>query len=60
MKRAATDSLDEQVRRFEDAVHELLEEGHSVLDVSGLLRAAAERAGVELERVHPTMHATLH
>jgi hypothetical protein len=55
MTTRTSDTTDDEVRRFEAAVHELIDEGYSVLDVQGLLRAAAERAGIELERVHPTM-----
>lgn len=46
----------ENVRRFEAAVHELIDEGYPILDFYGLLRAAAARAGVDLEEVHPTRH----
>ncbi len=51
-----SDAQSENVRRFEQAVHELIDEGHSILDFHGLLRAAADRAGVELDEVHPTRH----
>lgn len=50
------DAIDEEVRRFEQAVHDLLDEGHSIVDYRGLLEAAAARAGVELQEVHPTVH----
>jgi hypothetical protein len=46
----------EKVRRFEEAVHQLIDEGHSLFDYRGLLEAAAERAGVDLQEVHPTLH----
>jgi len=40
----------------EDAVHELIDEGYSLFDYRGLLEKAAERAGVDLQEVHPTRH----
>ena len=49
-------SKTEQVERFEQAVHDLIDEGFSILDYYGLLHAAAKRAGVDLQEVHPTSH----
>jgi hypothetical protein len=52
----SSETMDEKVRRFENAVRELIEEGHSLFDYRGLLEKAAERAGVDLQEVHPTRH----
>lgn len=51
-----SDPLDEKVRRFGDTVHDLIDEGYSLFDFQGLLEAAADRAGVDLQEVHPTLH----
>ena len=50
------DPTDDPVRRFEDALCELLDEGHSILNFDDLLQAAAERAGVDLQDIDPTSH----
>jgi hypothetical protein len=54
--RRPNDTLENKVRRFEQALHELIDEGHSILNYRGLLEAAAKRAGVEIQEVHPTVH----
>lgn len=48
----------ERVRRFEQAVQDLIGEGYSILDIDGLLAAAAKRAGVILEEVHPPIRSS--
>jgi len=50
------DPMDEKVRRFEQAVRELIEKGHSSVDQQAWLEAAAARAGVDLQEVLPTWH----
>ena len=50
------DEHQDKIRRFEQAVHELIAEGHSLFDYYGLLDGAAERAGVDRQEVHPTRH----
>ena len=50
------DVTDEKIRRFEKAVRELIDEGHSFLDHRAWLHAAAARAGVDLQEVLPTRH----
>jgi hypothetical protein len=47
---------DEKISRLEEAVRELIEEGHSFADHQEWLEAAAARAGVELQEMLPTHH----
>jgi hypothetical protein len=46
----------DKIRRFETAVWELIEGGHSFVDQQAWLEAAAARAGVHLQEVLPTHH----
>lgn len=46
----------DKVRRFEDALCELIDEGYSILNFEALLKAAAERAGVDLRDLKPILH----
>jgi len=50
------DPIDEKVARFEKAVRELIEEGHSFVDQKAWLEAAAARAGISLQEFLPTQH----
>ena len=50
------DPIDEKVARFEKAVRELIEEGHSFVDQQSWLEAAAARAGINLQEFLPTQH----
>jgi hypothetical protein len=50
------DPIDEKVRRFENAVRELIDEGYSFVDHRAWLNAAAARAAVDLQEVLPTRH----
>jgi len=56
MNSSTDEELDDKVRRFEKAVQELIEEGHSFADQQAWLEAAAARAGVDLQEVLPTRH----
>jgi hypothetical protein len=47
---------DEKIRRLEEALRELIEEGHSFVDHEAWLDAAAVRAGVDVQEVLPTHH----
>ena len=46
----------DKIIRFERAVRELIEEGHSFVDQQAWLEAAAARSGVDLQEVLPTQH----
>ena len=50
------DPKGEKIRKFEKAVRELIEEGHSFSDHEAWLDMAAARAGVDLQEVLPTQH----
>jgi hypothetical protein len=53
---SADDREADTMLRFETAVWELIEEGHSFADHEAWLEAAAARAGVDLQEVLPTRH----
>ena len=50
--------IDEKVARYEKAVRELIEEGHSFVDQKAWLEAAAARAHINLQEFLPTQHRT--
>ncbi len=49
----AADVPQEEWDRFENAVKQLLNEGHPLRDFRGLLEAAADRIQVPLDEVYP-------
>jgi hypothetical protein len=56
MNSSADFESDDKIRRLDEAVRELIEEGYSFVNHQAWLEAAAERAGVNLQEVLPTQH----
>jgi hypothetical protein len=56
MNSSSDKELDDKVRRLEQAVRDLIGEGHWFLNHQAWLEAAAARAGVDLQEVLPARH----
>jgi len=51
MSSSSDEELDDKFRRFEKAVHDLIDEGHGFEKHQAWLEAAAIRAGIDLQEV---------